>query len=182
MCCSSASPASATSKRPRRKSGRSRGFSTCPTPSWPTTCSAMPRLQSRTSRISRASSPALDLEVPPSRRLQALAVLFLVLLAGSLVFASAPAPAWRALAGLCTGLLLWPSMRALVFQRGPRAVRRLSWAPDGRWFIVLGDGIEQEVFLHPSSAALGPCLMLAWTSTPGPLARRCYALIDGASV
>jgi hypothetical protein len=109
-------------------------------------------------------------------------VLLLLLIAVSLVFTPAPAAVWRALAGVCTGCLLWQPMRAVIFQSGPRAVRWLSWAPDGRWSIVHGDGIRREVSLHPYSAALGPWLMLTWTACPGLLARRSHALIDAASV
>jgi len=120
--------------------------------------------------------------VPPSRRVQALAALFCSVIAASLAFAPGPAAVWRALAGLCTAALLWQPLGGVIFQSGASAVRRLSWEPDGRWSIVLGDGLEREVALHPSSAALGPWLLLAWSVSRGPLARRSHALIDAASV
>ncbi|HEY1284171.1 MAG TPA: hypothetical protein VGE96_06790 [Steroidobacteraceae bacterium] len=108
--------------------------------------------------------------------------MFLLAIAVSLVFAPAPGAVWRALAGLGTACLLWQPVRVVILQRGPSAVRRLSWAPQGSWSIVLRDGSLRQVSLHPSSAALGPWLMLTWTASPALFARRWHALIDARSV
>lgn len=134
------------------------------------------------SPVSRASFPTLDLEVAPSRRAQAAAMLFLLMVAVLLAVAPAPAALWRGIAALATGVLVWHPMRAVIFQRGPSAVRRLIWASDGGWSVAQGEGGPRAVSLHPSSAGIGPWLLLAWTASPAFGARRVYALIDAACV
>jgi hypothetical protein len=118
----------------------------------------------------------------PSRRVQAVAVLFLAFTAVLLAIAPAPAAVWRALAGLLTAVCVWHPVRAVIFHRGRSAVRRVIWQSNGVWLITQGEGAPRAVTLHPSSASFGPWLMLAWTASPAFLARRSYALIDAASV
>ena len=120
--------------------------------------------------------------MPASPRVQAAALLFALGVAVSLSVASAPAPSWRLLAGLLTAALAWHPMRSLIFQRGPSAVRRFDWMADGTWFVVRADGVRRPAVLHRASAALGPWVVLVFATSPAPLARRCYALVDAACV
>jgi membrane-bound metal-dependent hydrolase YbcI (DUF457 family) len=137
--------------------------------------------------------------VPPSRRVQVAALLFLLMIAGALAGASSLPPGWRTLTAIVTAALLWHPIRTLVFQRGRSAVRRLRWESDGRWSIVQGNGLWREVSLHPATAALGPWVVMVWSwspPSPGGLEAgncrspsrpaiegfRCYALIDAACV
>ncbi len=117
-----------------------------------------------------------------SPRVQVAALLFALGVAVSLSVASAPAPSWRLLAGLLMAALVWHPMRSLVLQRGPSAVRRFDWAADGTWFVVRPDGARRKAVLHRTSACLGPWLVLVFATSPAPLARRCYALVDAAYV
>jgi hypothetical protein len=113
---------------------------------------------------------------------QAAALLFVLAIAVSLSLASAPAPAWRLLVGLLAAALAWHPMRSLIFRRGASAVRRIDWAADGTWSVVRPDGVRRRVVLLRASAGFGPWLVLAFATSPAPLARRCYALVDAAYV
>lgn len=111
-----------------------------------------------------------------------MAVPFLLIITASLVFAPAPEAVWRALAGLCTACLLWHPVKAVIFQSGPSAIRRVSWASDGHWLIGFADGTCHHLVLHSSSAALGPWLILAWRVSAARFGGRFFALIHAADV
>jgi hypothetical protein len=115
--------------------------------------------------------------VPPSRRLQAGALLFAILLTLSIALAPSPSGAWRPLAGWACVLLAWAPLRTILFQRGAGAVRQLVWASDGRWRIRTRAGWA-SADISSRTAALGPWILLVWKGSN----RTCYALIDAAYV
>ena len=70
-----------------------------------------------------------------------------------------------------------PAIRAAVLLRGPRAVRRLEWDGEGRFWVTLGNESES----HPatlSSASFRPgiAFLVLWFATP---AGTRVVLIDG---
>lgn len=68
---------------------------------------------------------------------------------------------------------------AVLGGRGPLAVRRFEWTPDGEWHLTRPDGRCQIGRLAGATAMLGPWILLVWTVGAGrwrPLSRR-YALI-----
>jgi hypothetical protein len=105
-------------------------------------------------------------------------VLFALLIALSIYAAPAPAWPWRLLAGLAAVAFGWRPIRAIVFQRGPAAVRALEWAADGRWSVRDGSGQWMPADISSQTAAVGPWILLAWKGSQG----RLYALIDAAHV
>ena len=127
------------------------------------------------------------------------AALCTLLISTTLGFSPTPHAGWRALAAVLTVTLAWPPVSTVLFQRGPRAVRRFEWAADGRWFLIDMFGARRQAWLSASSASLGPWILLVWsTGAPrfglerivGPLrdvarrqhSRTRYALIDVAAV
>jgi hypothetical protein len=124
--------------------------------------------------------------VPPSRRLQAGALLFALLVMLSLWLAPSPSWWWRLLAGLLALGLAWHPLRAIVFQRGLAAVRRFEWAADGAWWVTPHGGRRTGMRLAGAPAGFGPWVLLVWRATPGGgddgHRGRCYALIDARNV
>lgn len=104
-------------------------------------------------------------------------MLFALVIAAALSFSPEPAARWRLLAGLLTATLAWHPLRTVIFQAGPAAIRRFEWTAEGTWTVVQGNGLRRKVWLHPASGAMGPWLLLVWTDSPAPFARRRYALI-----
>jgi hypothetical protein len=106
--------------------------------------------------------------------------LFGLLTGGALCFSLTPHPAWRALAvavALAVGTL--PAL-AVLFTKGPLAVRRFEWTADGEWRLERPDGRCETARLAGATAALGPWILLAWVVVGArpwhPFGRR-YALI-----
>jgi len=95
------------------------------------------------------------------------------------LFASQPAPQWRALGVLLALGLGWTPARTIFFGRGRHAVRAIEWRSDGTWWI--GDGRHpcQEADLQASTATLGPWILLVWRQ---PRFRRRYALMDAGCI
>jgi hypothetical protein len=126
--------------------------------------------------------------VPPSRRLQAGAVLFMLLMTLSICLAPAPAWGWRLVAAAAAVALGWHPVRAILFQRGAAAVHRFEWAADGAWHVLDSGGGRMAVRLASQTAAIGPWILLVWVTAPTPgkgrglFVRRRYALIDAARV
>jgi hypothetical protein len=80
------------------------------------------------------------------------------------------------LAGL-TGL-------AVLWAKGPLAVRRFEWLADGEWRLTRPDGRSETAALTAATARLGPWILLVWRARAGrwrPLSRR-YALIGASQV
>jgi hypothetical protein len=102
------------------------------------------------------------------------------LLAGvALCFSFTPHPLWRAMAAAAALALAWIPALAVLAGKGPLAVRRFEWAPDGTWHLERPDGAREEGRLAGATATLGPWILLAWNVRTGawnPLTRR-YALI-----
>jgi hypothetical protein len=124
--------------------------------------------------------------VPPSRRLQAGALLFVFLMTLSLWLAPGLPWGWRLLAGLAGFSSAWKTVGTILFQCGPGAVRRFVWAADGRWRIRSRAGDWANADISSRTAALGPWILLVWKPTPregGRDGRRAsYALIDAGYV
>lgn len=73
---------------------------------------------------------------------------------------------------------------AVLLGRGPWAVRRFEWAPDGQWHLTRPDGRTEIGRLAPATATLGPWILLAWTVGTrrwSPLSQR-YALVEVGQV
>ena len=87
---------------------------------------------------------------------------------------------WRAGAAILAVLLAWAPLRAIVFGRGPHAVRRIEWAGGTDWRLTDGHGRLWPARLHPSSAGFGPWLLLVW-SAPGRRRGRWRGLIDASA-
>ena len=80
--------------------------------------------------------------------------------------------------------LAWRPARAILFCRGPMAVRRFEWTCDGWWQLERPDGARETARLAGATAALGPWILLAWTVEGArwrPASRR-YALIESSQV
>lgn len=75
-------------------------------------------------------------------------------------------------------LLAFKPLMAIVYGRGPDAVRRIEWSGDGDWQLKDGAGRRWAAQLHPSSASFGPWMLLVW-NTPGR--GRMRSLIDAAA-
>jgi hypothetical protein len=78
----------------------------------------------------------------------------------------------------------WLPGRAILFGRGPMAVRRFEWRSGGLWKLECPDGAQESACLAATSATLGPWILLAWTvrgSRWRPGCRR-YALIEASQV
>jgi hypothetical protein len=102
-----------------------------------------------------------------------------VALAGiALVLAPDPEPLWRALGAAVSLGLGGPPVATLFFNRGRKAVRRVTWRSDGTWSIATG-GREFDVQLTPATSTLGEFVLLAWRN-PG-LGRR-YALVEARCI
>jgi hypothetical protein len=185
MSCSSASHASVTSMCQATISVHLPAFWTCRTPTWPTISSGMPFRKNPSSRGSRNSSPRLAFEIPPCRRARLAWALFGCLAAIALCFGFTQLAAWPLIAPVAVGLTLasLPAL-AVLWGRGPLAVRRIEWAPDGQWHLMRASGQFEVGRLNGATATLGPWILLAWTVGPGawhPLRRR-YALIGVSEV
>src|SRR5262245_20287944 len=150
----------------------------------------MPSRPNPTSRASRGSSPHLAFDVRPCRRAQLVWMLFGLVVAVALGFGvwheapwsliTAPGaggvaggPAFGlalavtvaiGLAGLTglAGLAGLPALATLA-GRGPLAVRRFEWLPDGTWLLTRLDGQPESGRLTGATATLGPWILLAWT-------------------
>ncbi len=85
---------------------------------------------------------------------------------------------WRALAAVLSLGLGGPPVATVIFNRGSRAVRRVTWRPDGSWSIVTG-GMEFDVQLLPASATLGGLAFLVWWN---PTLGRRYALVEARCI
>ncbi len=99
---------------------------------------------------------------------------FTALATGALLFAPGPDPFWRAVGAALSLGLGGPPVRSLIFNRGPKSVRRVTWHPDGTWSIQSGRR-EFNVRLIPPTSALGGFILLAWWN---PLVGRRYALVE----
>lgn len=75
-------------------------------------------------------------------------------------------------------LLAFRPLMAIVFGRGPDAVRRIEWSAEGVWQLTDGGGRRWAAQLDPSSASFGPWMLLVW-KTPGR--GRVRSLIDAAA-
>jgi hypothetical protein len=106
----------------------------------------------------------------------------------ALVFSLATHPTWRLIAAAAAvlfalALAALPGL-AVLGGRGPLAVRRFEWLPDGTWQLTRSDGRCETGQLTGATATLGPWILLAWTVAAGrwsPLRRR-YALIGVGEV
>jgi hypothetical protein len=98
-------------------------------------------------------------------------------------------PTWRLIAPAAAAVLFALALAALpslavLGGRGPLAVRRVDWWPDGTWQLTQPDGRCETGQLVGATATLGPWILLAWTvaaSRWSPLSRR-YALIGVGEV
>jgi hypothetical protein len=102
-------------------------------------------------------------------------------------FSFAPQPVWRLISVaalvLAAALAALPAL-AVLAGRGPMAVRRFEWLPDGQWLVTRPNGRCETGRLTGATATLGPRILLAWTVSEGlgsPLSRR-YALIEASRV
>jgi hypothetical protein len=68
--------------------------------------------------------------------------------------------------------------------RGPLAVRRVEWLPDGTWLLTRPDGRSETAELTAATATLGPWILLAWRPAAGRWRRlsRRYAFIRASQV
>jgi hypothetical protein len=71
------------------------------------------------------------------------------------------------LAGLAAS---WPAIRRDLLLRGPGAVRRILWRPDGQFELDLAGGLKDSARLGPGSLVLGSAV---WMDLRG---RRRYAV------
>jgi hypothetical protein len=110
--------------------------------------------------------------------------IFGLLAGGALCFSSTPPLPWRLTAvALALAIGTLPGL-AVIFTRGPLAVRRFEWTAEGEWQLQRGDGRCEIGRLAAATAMLGPWILLAWTVGPRrwhPLSRR-YALIRAGQV
>jgi hypothetical protein len=126
----------------------------------------------------------LALEVTPSSRVRFAWALLALLIAAALCLSSTPHPAWTSLAAVLAFALGWQPGRAILFGRGPMAIRRFEWTPGEPWRLERLDGTQESGCLTATSATLGPCILLAWTvgdSRWRPGCRR-YALIEASQI
>ena len=127
--------------------------------------------------------PRLAFDVRPSRRAQLVWTLFGLAVAVGLGISVTPHPAWRLIAPAAALVLALavaglPGL-AVLLGRGPLAVRRFEWLPEGEWRLTRADGRCETGRLAGSTATLGPWILLAWTVGAGRwrLLSRRYALI-----
>jgi hypothetical protein len=90
-----------------------------------------------------------------------------------------PAAAWRFLAALVAVAFGGAPARAVLFGRGPRAIRGFEWGTDGVWHLTLIDGTTRTGRLIHATATMGPWILLAWEMEGSP---RRYALIEESRV
>ena len=128
--------------------------------------------------------PPLTVDVRPCRRAQLAWTLFGVAAAVALGFDVVrypewPAARWPLIAAGAALALVWQAGLAVLGARGPLAVRRFDWAPDGEWRLERPDGGRETACLTGATATLGPWILLAWTVEGGRwrLRGRRYALI-----
>jgi hypothetical protein len=93
-----------------------------------------------------------------------------------LILAPWPPAGWRSLVAVSIFVLAWPPLRAMVWVKGPYAVKNVEWSMDGAWHIGVGGGEPRVVELATGSAVLGPLVFLAWTGGGG----RRHAVVDSA--
>ena len=127
--------------------------------------------------------PRLAFDVRPSRRAQLAWTLFGLAFAVALGFSFIPHPVWSLIAPaaavfLALALAGLPGL-AVLLGRGPLAIRRFEWLPDGEWRLTRADGRCEIGRLTGATATLGPWILLAWTVGTGRwrLLSRRYALI-----
>src|SRR5262249_52449889 len=63
----------------------------------------------------------------------------------------------------------WLPGLAVLRGRGPLAVRRFEWAPDGQWQLSRPDGTCEVARLAGATVTVGPWILLAWTVESRPL-------------
>lgn len=117
------------------------------------------------------------IELVPSRRL---AIAWVCWLGACLaVLAGGVAIPWLARFALGLGLVAAniPAIRAAVLLRGPRAVRRLEWDGEGRYWLGLGPDRERRpATLSTASFRLGIAFLVLRFATPAGVR---VVLIDG---
>jgi hypothetical protein len=88
-----------------------------------------------------------------------------------------PALGWRGVLIVLTLVLAWSPLRAIVWGRGPGAIRHVKWNPEGTWRISNGqDDAWEEVEWMSGSARLGPLVFMIWRQQH----LRRYAVLDSA--
>jgi hypothetical protein len=97
----------------------------------------------------------------------------------ALMCAPDPVAAWRFLAALLAVALGGAPACAVLFSRGPQAVRGFEWGTDGVWHLTLIDCTTRSGRLIHATATLGPWILLAWETEGSP---RRYALIEESRV
>ena len=120
----------------------------------------------------------------PCRRAQLAWALFGLLAGVALCLGFTPRPIWRVIAASAALALAWLPGVAILWSRGPLAVRGFEWAADGEWHLVRPNGVRETGHLAGATAALGSWILLAWTVGSRrwhPLSRR-YALIRESQV
>jgi hypothetical protein len=90
-----------------------------------------------------------------------------------------PAPAWRLLAALIAMAFAGAPACAVLFARGPHAIRGFEWGTDGVWHVTLIDGTTRPGRLIHATVTVGPWILLAWEMDSSP---RRYALIEEGRV
>jgi len=113
-----------------------------------------------------------------------LAALFCLVAVTTLVLVSTPAPAWRWLAALSAVAMGGSPALAVLFCRGPQAIRRFEWGTDGVWHLTLVDGTARQATLSGATATLGPWILLAWRAQNAgqPRSRLMFGLIEERQV
>ena len=116
--------------------------------------------------------PHLAFDVRPCRRAQLAWTLFGVAAAVALGFSffrsvEWPSALWPLIATGAALALAWRAGLAVLATRGPFAVRRFAWTPDGEWRLETPDGRLETGSLTGATAALGPWILLAWTVNAG---------------
>ena len=76
----------------------------------------------------------------------------------------------RLIACLAGAAATWPAIRRSLLLRGPGAVRRILWLPDGTFDLDLAGGHKDRARLGPATLALGSAV---WLDLRG---RRRYAI------
>jgi hypothetical protein len=144
----------------------------------------MPSRTNPRSPGSRSSSRRLAFEVRPCRRAALAWAIFGLLTGGALCCSFTPHPAWRLIAAAAALAIAALPGLAVIFAKGPLAVRRFEWTAEGEWQLERPDGGRESGRLAGATATLGPWILLAWsvgTRPWHPLSRR-YALIGVSQV